>query len=177
MNHDSVFDALLIQKIAVGDGKAAELLVKRWHKRLISFSFKLVNNLEVAKDIVQDSWIVVINSIRSLKDPHKFKTWAFRIVHNKSIDWIRSQRQTVEIDEVNEQEYDNSNIEDKSDRIRYALKQLKDKDRIILTLFYLEGHNIYEIGEILGAPVGTIKSRIFYAREHLKKKYKEVYHE
>ncbi|MEM7107307.1 MAG: RNA polymerase sigma factor [Bacteroidota bacterium] len=177
MNHNHIFDVILIQKVGDGNKEAAELLVKRWHNRLISLSFKIVNNLETAKDIVQDSWMVIIRKAGSLNDPHKFKTWAFRIVHNRSIDWIRSQKETIKIDEVTIKQDDDSGAEDQYDQVRRTLKQLKDKDRIILTLFYLEGNNIYEISEILGAPVGTVKSRIFYAREHLKKKYKEVYHE
>ncbi|MEO0552849.1 MAG: RNA polymerase sigma factor [Bacteroidota bacterium] len=177
MNHDSVFDALLIERIGNGNKKAANLLVKRWHKRLISFSYKLINNLEVAQDIVQDSWVMIFKNLRKLKDTQKFKTWAFRIVHNRSIDWARKNKSTVDINNADIDQGDSLETEDKSAEIIKILKRLKDKDRIILTLFYLEQNNIYEIAEILGVPAGTVKSRIFYAREDLKKKYKEVYHE
>ncbi|MEM9856559.1 MAG: RNA polymerase sigma factor [Bacteroidota bacterium] len=177
MNHNLVFDAILITRIREGDRKAQELLIKRWHKRLISFSYKLTKNLEVAQDVVQDCWIIIIKSLRKLKDPKKFKSWAFRIVHNKSIDWIRKQKPSLALEDSTVDGYYESEAEDENSQVAAAFKKLKDKDRIILSLFYLEGNTIYEIAEILGVPTGTVKSRIFYAREHLKKKFKDVYHE
>lgn len=177
MDHNSVFDALLVEGIQNGDKKAAELLVKRWHKRLVSFSHKLVHNVATAEDIVQDSWVIILKNSGKLKDKRKFKTWAFRIIHNRSIDWMRKEQRNHDVESAAQYSTLGKDPEDKTEALFKVLKQLKDKDRIILSLFYLEGNNIYEIAEILDVPVGTIKSRIFYAREHLKKKYKEVYHE
>ena len=179
MGVDKVFDELLILRCHAGDRKALELLVKRWNKKFTSFSYKLVKDLPVAQDITQESWLSIIKGLKKLKEPSKFSTWAYRIVYNKSMDWLRGNKRNVILEHempnepVEEAEYNN----EQERAVHRSLRELPEREKLILSLFYLEGHRVREIADILGIPTGTVKSRIYYAREHLKKIYKEVYYE
>ena len=179
MGLDKVFDELLVLRCHAGDRKALELLVKRWNKKFTSFSFKLVKDLQAAQDITQESWISILKGLKRIKDPGKFSTWAYRIVYNKSMDWLRGNKRNAtlgqEVPDAPVEETDRKTEQEKA--VYRSLKELPEREKLILSLFYLEGHRVKEIAQILGIPAGTVKSRIYYAREHLKKIYKEVYHE
>ncbi|HNP18038.1 MAG TPA: RNA polymerase sigma factor [Fulvivirga sp.] len=172
MNQDQIFDELLILKCREGDTKAFELLVKRWSKKLIFFAYKFTNNIEAARDVTQESWISIHKGLRKLQEPSKFKSWAFRITHNKSIDYLRQQKkqELAEIEPVIEDDLDN----DQWPTVNALLLNMPKQHKTVLTLFYLEQQSIRQIASILKLSEGTVKSRIFYAREHLKRKYKEV---
>ncbi len=179
MRVDKVFDELLVLRCNTGDRKALELLVRRWNKKFISFSYKLVRDLSIAQDVVQESWISIIKGIGGLKEPGKFSTWAYRIVYNKSMDWLRRNKKDLDLNHDLPQDVPEEGDlrNEREQAVRHSLKELPEREKIILSLFYLEGHRVKEISGILGIPEGTVKSRIFYAREHLKKIYQEVYYE
>ncbi|WP_299114178.1 RNA polymerase sigma factor [uncultured Winogradskyella sp.] len=84
-------DTSLIQRLQSGDKSALAFLVKKWHKLFCEKAYWLVRDKDVAKDIAQESWLVIINKINELKNPEQFKYWAYRIVVNKSTDWLRVQ--------------------------------------------------------------------------------------
>lgn len=172
---DAIFDELLVLKVQDGDSKAFGLLVNRWNKRLISFANKIVHDVDIAKDVVQDTWVAAYKNMNRLNDARKFSSWIFRLTHNKAIDTIREQKlktTTFEADIIEEKIEDDPWMP-----IERQLKRLPADQKIILTLFYLEQQSLKQIAEILKLPAGTVKSRLFYARENLKKKYKEVYYE
>ncbi|MEO1051311.1 MAG: RNA polymerase sigma factor [Bacteroidota bacterium] len=178
---DHIFDELLILKCQAGDNSAMALLVKRWHVRLVRQAFHQTHNTEAAQDIAQDTWHTIIRKINLLRDPSRFRVWAYRIVNNKSVDWIRRQQKDRKItesqQELNAIDTSSSEVEDDIQKLRRALREMPTKERFILNLFYLEGQSVREIAETIGIPVGTVKSRLFKAREHLKTIYKEVSHE
>lgn len=168
MRKESIFDELLLLRIHQGDNKAFELLVKRWNKRLLSFAYKYTKSTDASKDIVQEGWIAIYNGINKLKDSSKFSTWAFRIIYNKIMDWIKIQKKQQEFNDQIQQESLTEEEIEPIDITKY-LEQLPTAHKAMLTLFYLEKQSIKQIAEILNVPAGTIKSRIFYAREKLKK--------
>lgn len=172
MQTQNTYDEWLIYRIRTGDKPAFKMLAERWYAKLIKHIYLHVKDKEVAKDIAQDTWSVVITKLNNLKEPSNFKVWLFRIARNKSVDWIKQQSKkrdykeeiintTLEIEEVNE-------LDDDVLRLRMALRKLSESEQQVLNLFYLENCNIREINKILGIPVGTVKSRLFKAREHLK---------
>ncbi len=172
---DAIFDELLVLKIQDGDTKAFSLLVNRWNKKLISFAFKTVNDVDLAKDVVQDTWVSAFKNIARLNDARKFGAWIFRMTYNKSIDVIRKQK-------INTSRFETDIAEDpvhddpwKS--VEHQLRLLPTDQKMILKLFYLEQLSLKQIADILHLPTGTVKSRLFYARENLKKRYKEVHNE
>ena len=187
------FDGLLVLQCQNGDKKAFSLLVKRWHIKLCKQAFWYVKDPDVAKDIAQDCWTIILKRIYNLKEPNSFGSWALTIVHRKSIDWLRKERNTdkklYEYYEDSKTSYDTikndttisgDNIFTSSNNIKVimnAIKNLPQNLQIILRLFYLEECSINEISSILKISKGTVKSRLFYAREKLKSILKNINHE
>lgn len=170
-----IFDALLVLEYQSGKKEALTLLVKRWHEKLCNQAFWYTKNRDTAKDIAQDSWGVVIRKLPQLSDPNKFGSWAMTITTRKAIDWRRKRkRETNQL----KQQYESSRTLDRhsnlvaaNDRIlilRKAILTLPDLQQQILNLFYLQEFSIKQIGEILEISTGTVKSRLFTAREKLK---------
>jgi len=172
---EAVFDELLVLKVQDGDAKAFSLIVNRWNKRLISFAYKIVHDVDVSKDVVQDTWVAAFKNISRLKDAGKFSSWIFRLTHNKAIDIIRKQQ--LKTTEIEDDIVEDVAEDDQWKNVERQLKILPADQKLILTLFYLEQQSLKQIADILKLPTGTVKSRLFYARENLKKKYKEVYYE
>lgn len=177
--YQKIEDQWLVLKFQSGDKEALDILVKKWHVKLIYYSFGIVKDMEAAKDVVQDSWTTIVYKLNSLKDPQCFQFWANSIVHNKSVDWIRKQqRQRKEENKLAMESgfiEDDSIIDDREGQMRlmiHGLSALKDNEKLILTLFYLREQSICEISKILKIPIGTVKSRLFTAREHLKNSIK-----
>jgi len=177
---EKIFDGLLVLQCQNGDKKAFSLLVKRWHAKLCKQAYFYTKNIDIAKDIAQDSWGVIINKISSLKEPNSFGAWALTIVNRKAVDWLRKQKKHKErlytYYENSRTDYDTNsntnNIEDVTINITKTIlktiKKLPGNQQIILTLFYVEEYSIHEISTILNISKGTVKSRLFYAREKLK---------
>jgi len=179
-----VFDGLLVLQCQNGDKKAFSLLVKRWHLKLCKQAFWYVKDPEVAKDIAQDCWTIIYKRIYNLQEPNSFGSWALTIVHRKSIDWLRKEKNadkklhayyedsktsydTVK-DDTPISDDNNFTSTDNIKVIMKAIKNLPQNLQIILRLFNLEECSINEISSILKISKGTVKSRLFYAREKLK---------
>ncbi len=158
-----------------GDHKALNLLVKQWQPKVLKLAYWHCKNTLAAKDIAQETWTSVIKGIDRLNDPARFSVWLNQIVYRKSVDWIRAMQKERKIDAHEVKESMHSEGVDNGDQVKLImghLQGLPEDQKIVLTLFYLKDYNISEISEILGIPQGTVKSRLFNAREHLKKKLK-----
>lgn len=170
---DHVVDELLVLQAQDGDAKALNILVIRWHKKLVSYCYRQTKDLEVSKDLVQESWQAIIKSIRSLKDPAKFRVWAFRIVHNKAVNWIKALQKERVMEQEVLLESKNGEIEEPDfGPIRRAINRLPSNQKEILTLFYHYNYSLQEISEVLGVSIGTVKSRLYHARQKVKEYYK-----
>ncbi|MCB0496345.1 MAG: RNA polymerase sigma factor [Cyclobacteriaceae bacterium] len=171
---DKVLDEWLVLRAQDGDRRSLALLVNRWHKKLVAYAFRKTNDMEAAKDLVQDSWQAIVKQMYLLQNPSKFRVWAHRIVNNKSVSWIREkQRERRMNHEIEEEQLGKASAEMDFGPIRRAVQQLPDKERTILILFYQNDYTIKEIAEILGINEGTVKSRLFYARKKVKEFYSQ----
>ena len=171
-------DSDLVIAFQQGDKNALSVLVKRWHIHFCKFAYWYCKDADVAKDIAQESWSVIINKISHLENPNKFKNWAISIVNRKSIDWLRSQKR--ELNKLQKFHGDRSSIfeevtfeklkdQEKTKRtLLNAIIQLPINQQAVLKLFYTEEYTLKEIGKLLNISLGTAKSRLFHAREKLK---------
>ncbi len=91
---EEVIDEILVMDSQTGSAKAMELLVARWHKRLWRHAQHLVGDTEAAWDVTQQSWLAIIKGLGKLQDPACFRSWAYRITTNLSVDWIRKQQRS-----------------------------------------------------------------------------------
>lgn len=169
---DKIFDGLLVLQYQSGNKKAMNLLVKRHHRKLCRHSYWYTHDIDASKDIVQDCWSIFINKLNTLKDPNLFSSWATRIVTRKSLDFLKKEkrnRKKLSDFGVLTGVYENS--DNKTTAINKLLKaiQLLPKDQqIVLQLFYTQEYSLKEISQILEISIGTVKSRLFHAREKLK---------
>lgn len=171
---DKILDELLIVRLKDNDRKALSLLVKRWHNKLIWQSYQVIKDTDEAQDIVQDSWQAIIAGIIQLKDISSYKSWMYRIIRNKSIDRIRQLQRERKMKEGLGEEVQYENTQETSTKenevalVRKFIEKLPHDLKEVLTLFYLNTQSVDEISGILGVPKGTVKSRLFRAREQLK---------
>jgi len=149
----------------------------------------MVHNQQEAEDLTQETFIKAYNSIASFNEEYAFSTWLFKIATNNCIDFFRKRKlrtysmdQTVRYkDDEIQVEYadDEPNIErnlisgEKSRIIQLAIKQLPEKYRTAILLRHQEEKSYEEIADIMGLPLGTVKARIFRAREMLYKSLKD----
>jgi len=168
-----IFDGLLVLEYCSGNKKAMNVLVKKYHKKLCRHSYSYTYDIDASKDIVQDSWSIIIRKLDSLKNPNQFGSWAFRIVTRKSLDFVTAKRKEIyNLRNYNhEQKLSNTedHVVDDLQKLRIAIRCLNQNHQIVLRLFYIENYSIIEIGGILKISTGTVKSRIFHARNKLKK--------
>ena len=178
MKRDSrkAFDGLLVLEFQRGNKRALSLLVKRYHKDFCSYAYWYTRNFEMSQDIVQESWGAIFKGLKTLKKPDSFKSWAMRIVTRKAQDQLaalsRKRRFEKNLETVTEGDDSADHKEEQLVLLNRAIMELSDDHRIVLRLFYLESQSLKEISEILEITVGTVKSRLYHAREKLKSKIK-----
>lgn len=173
-------DEKLVLDYQAGDNKALALLVKRWHKIFCNKAFSIVKDADLAKDIAQDSWNVIIDKISDLKVQRRFGSWALRIVYTKSLDSISNAKRINKTVKAYSYEQEGVYDEDKKGnallkrKLLEVIKKLPQHQQIVIRLFYVEAYTLKEISDILNISVGTVKSRLFHAREKLKQTLKHM---
>jgi len=173
----SALDDYLVVECQLGSTEAFRALVHRWQGPLARRARDLTGDREAALDVVQESWIAVVRGLHGLRDPAHFRSWALRIVANKARDWIRreqSRRRTagkLALDAASPAPPEQSHVD--LERVRTGLAALEPSQRMILRRHYLEGRSVAEIATELGLPMGTVKSRLFNARNELRHRLEE----
>jgi RNA polymerase sigma-70 factor (ECF subfamily) len=172
-NLSNIENQFLVMAAQDGNAAALEKLICLWQKKLWQYVFRLTADVHASWDITQQCWLEIIKGLKKLNDPKNFKAWAYRIATNRSIDWLknrnRNQHINVEsIEVVCEQKDDDLQVEE-------LVERLKRDSRVILNLYYFEQLSIPEISIALSIPQGTVKSRLFTAREELKQLWEKYF--
>ena len=178
---DSRPDDILVAAFQAGDERAFVAIVDRYKHRLARLALSVVRNQEDALDVVQDAFIKSYRALKKFRGTSALYTWLYRVVMNHAIDYVR-RRPRVVIESENDQLYelpDNVsalrpdrealNAELRS-KIFAAVDSLPEKHRQVVILREVEGMSYKEIAEVTGCTEGTVMSRLFYARERLRKK-------
>ena len=166
-------DELLVIRCQDGEPDALEELIVRWRVRLHAHAWSLTRNAEAAADASQEAWLAIVKGLGRLSDPSLFGPWAYRIVTHKCADWTRARqrrRRLVKraIDEGLARPEEDARGEDEATRLRAGLARLGPDSRAILSMHYLGQLSVNQIATALDVPVGTVKSRLYHAREDLK---------
>jgi RNA polymerase sigma-70 factor (ECF subfamily) len=169
---DKLIEQVLILRCQMGDKDALAELIERYEAPLRYFISRLSANPEMAEDIFQDTWLTVIRRIYSLKKTEAFSTWLYRIARNKVYQRFRRKRKLFELNEniavPNDTENDVFSTEDAT-KIHRCLKELLPEYREVLMLRFLEQMSYEQISQVINCRLGTVKSRIHYAKLALKK--------
>jgi RNA polymerase sigma-70 factor (ECF subfamily) len=169
---EKLIKQVLILRCQIGDGDAFAELIERYGRALRYFIDCLSDNSETAEDIYQDTWLTVVRRIHSLRQTDAFPAWLYRIARNKTYEQLRRKKvyinpdiKTVIQDDI---EDDTFPAEDAA-KIHTALKKLNPVHREVLMLRFLEQMSYDQIAMVSGCSIGTVKSRIYYAKLALKK--------
>ncbi len=175
-------DRFLILQYRAGNTSVLSALVQRYHKVFCEKAYWVTKDKEIAKDIAQESWIIIMDKLHTLQHPDRFKSWAFRIIYTKAIDAVKNRnKESKNLGPGDIIESRAPSLEDESKLIQIellkAIRKLPKEKQDIIRLFYAEEYSIVEISSFLKIPIGTVKSRLFKAREKLKSILKKVNHE
>jgi len=157
-----------------GQKDALEKLVQLWEKPLYYYVRRLVVAQEEAGDLAQEIWVKVILKLNTLRDPAAFPAWLYRLARRHVFSHLRKTRPFELPEEVHADTSLNAAGEDvlssrlNAEEVHWGLSQLSLAHRDCLTLHFLEGFPLEEISRIIGVPVGTVKSRMHYAKQALR---------
>ena len=167
-----LIEQLLLLRCQMGDKNAFAELIRRYERPLRYFINQLLDNSELTEDIFQDTWLTVISRIHGLRETNAFPAWLYRIARNKVYQQLRTKKTELELDEniavENHAEDDDFSVED-AVRIHKGLKELPLEYREVLMLRFLEQMSYEQISQVLNCKLGTVRSRIYYAKIALKK--------
>ncbi|MDE0396500.1 MAG: sigma-70 family RNA polymerase sigma factor [Candidatus Poribacteria bacterium] len=180
MKHD---DAKLIQRVLAGDDTAFSALVKKHQKPVHALAWRKTGDFHIAEEITQDTFLKAYQNLSTLKEPQKFAGWLYVIAANYCKMWRRKKRlSTQSLEDTDSAELERATYsgyviaenerttaEAQREVVKQLLAKLQESDRIVITLYYLGGMTYEEISEFLGVSVSTIKSRLYRARQRLKK--------
>lgn len=182
-----ISDQELMQRIKDGDMLAFDCLVHRWEHRLFNIVFKITNDYEITRDICQEVFLQVYQSAKKYRPLAQFETWLYRIAVNRSINELKKQKRyqsNLSISSSSDEENsfpDSSPQPDEiiqqnevSECIQNALAKLPTDLRIIVILKHYEGLKFQQIAEIVNCPLGTVKSRMYTALDHLRVTLKHI---
>ena len=165
----------LLERIRQGDRAAFERLYKLYHPRLTRFLMNLVHRPALVEEVLNDTMMVVWERPHSFKGASKLSTWIFAIAYRKVMKGLRRQDEAIEDKEQDQRASSALDPEEEAGKHRLhqllmeAMAQLSPAHRAVIDLTYFHDLLYQDIAEILDCPVDTVKTRMFYARRHLRK--------
>jgi RNA polymerase sigma-70 factor (ECF subfamily) len=184
----------LVKRCQAGETEAFDELVTRYRTRIFGMIYNMVHNEQDAWDLAQDSFVKAWKSIKRFRGRSSFYTWIYRIVMNVTIDWLRKKQvkgagvefdDAIQLREVNPASktlpkaeplpYERMEQTEVRARIDNAIAQLSPEHRAVILMKETEGMQYHEIAEALGCSIGTVMSRLFYARKKLQNLLRDVY--
>jgi RNA polymerase sigma-70 factor (ECF subfamily) len=167
-----LIEQLLLLRCQMGDKDAFAELIERYERPLRYFINRLLDNSELTEDIFQDTWLTVIKKIHALREIDAFPAWLYRIARNKVYQQHRTKKTVAELNEniaiEDHLEEDDFSGEDAA-KVHRGLKELPPEYREVLMLRFLEQMPYQQIAQVLNCKLGTVRSRIYYAKIALKK--------
>ena len=167
---DRVIDELLILSVLAGEQQAIDRLGRRWNTRLLRVAMHITGDRELAEIATQEAWVGICRNWRKLKDPTKFSAWAFGILRRKCFDAVRHKargRRQVE-NMLAEPRVSHPPRGEMQIELSQAFDILSAPHRTVAILYFAEELTLAEIAAVLDRPLGTIQSRIHYARRKLQ---------
>jgi RNA polymerase sigma-70 factor (ECF subfamily) len=162
---------LLVLEAQDGSRAAFGRLARHHHPGLLRYALSLARDPGLAQDAVQDGWLTVVRKLRRLDDPRAFRGWLYHAVRWRVLDRLnaRSRRGEEPLPEpAGQPAVDDDARRDRRLDLDAGLARLHPGEREVLQLFYLRGLRVADIAVALDVPAGTVKSRLYRARQQLK---------
>jgi RNA polymerase sigma factor (sigma-70 family) len=182
---EQVEDRQLVERAQQGELSAYDTLVKRHQERIYATIYHMTANHEDANDLVQETFIKAYQALHGFKGDASFYTWLYRIAVNKTINFLKQRRARAQLS-LNDLDLNaekdpelvslisektprrEAGLAELQERLNAALQKLSEPHRLVVTLHDIQGLSHEEIGEIMDCNVGTVRSRLFYARQQLQ---------
>jgi RNA polymerase sigma-70 factor (ECF subfamily) len=178
-------DWALVRRAQRDDTAAYDELVRRYQERVYATVYHMTSNHEDANDLAQDAFIKAYRALKSFKGDSSFYTWVYRIAVNKTINFLKQRKNRVQMS-LNDMEFNAEHdpdlvalishntprrdlgLSELHQRLNAALQKLSEHHRMVVVLHDIQGLSHEEIGAIMDCNVGTVRSRLFYARQELQ---------
>jgi RNA polymerase sigma-70 factor (ECF subfamily) len=178
-------DRLLVAQAQAGDYSAFDALMQRYQERVYATIYHMTSNHEDANDLTQEAFIKAYKALKSFKGDSSFFTWIYRIAVNKTINFLKGRKNKVHLS-LNDLDFQAEHdpeivafVSDKTPRrdmsltelqekLNEAMQKLSDTHRLVVTLHDVQGLSHEEISKIMDCNTGTVRSRLFYARQQLQ---------
>jgi RNA polymerase sigma-70 factor (ECF subfamily) len=178
-------DEALVARARRGDGAAFDVLVGRYKERLYATVYHMTSNHEDANDLVQETFIKAYKSLGSFKGRSSFYTWAYRIAVNRTINFLkrRKHRNQFSLDDIDSSIQSDpdflelmshvtprreARLTELRERLNEALQKLSEAHRAVVTMHDIQGMTHADIAKVMNCSEGTVRSRLFYARQQLQ---------
>jgi len=178
-------ESVLVRRAQHGDLAAYDELVRRYQERIYATVYHMTSNHEDANDLAQDTFIKAYQALKSFKGGSSFYTWIYRIAVNKTINFLkqRKNRSHMSLNDLDfNAEHDpdlvalvsdktprrDAGLNELQEKLNEAMLKLSEPHRLVVTLHDVQGLAHDEIAEIMDCNIGTVRSRLFYARQQLQ---------
>jgi RNA polymerase sigma-70 factor (ECF subfamily) len=187
--HSEPTDRELVERCQRGDLESYEILVGRYRHRVYGLAYSMVRNEQDATDLSQETFVKAWQAIRGFKKNASFYTWLYRITTNQCIDFVRKRdrRPSVPFEEALDPDADvevppsnqplptdEAQRKELREQIDAALQELSPEHRAVIQLREYDGLEYAAIAKVVGCSMGTVMSRLHYARKHLQKLLREA---
>ncbi|WP_372806349.1 RNA polymerase sigma factor [Pontiella sp.] len=183
-------DDELVLKAQRGDVHAFDQLVERYHGKIYGLTYNMTSNREDAEDLTQDVFVKAFEALPRFRGKSSFYTWLYRIAVNKTINYRkkRNRNRALSLDAFDQEIKTDDVYHDLTTKgsplrsislselqikLNEALQNLSDKHRTVVVLHDMQGIPHEEIAQMVGASVGTVRSRLFYARRQMQSELSE----
>ncbi len=183
-------DMELVLKAQRGDVLAFEELVERYHGKIYGLTYNMTSNREDAEDLTQDVFVKAFEALPRFKRKSSFYTWVYRIAVNKTINYRkkRNRKRALSLDQFDQDiktddvyhdltskgsPLRNISLSELQEKLNEALQHLSEKHRTVVVMHDMQGISHEEIAKVVGASVGTVRSRLFYARRQMQTELSE----
>lgn len=166
-------DLDLIQRMVKGDENALRELYATYGQRLYAYALRLTNDPAAAEDITQETLVTAWRTAGKFRGEGRLIAWLLGIVHHSALKTLRHSSQPLEaLEEAvptgNASPEDHAQAEEMKRWVRKGLQDLSTEHRAVLELVFYQGLTLQEVAEVCNCPLGTVKSRLSYARQHLR---------
>lgn len=178
-------DAELVLKAQQGDVQAFDQLVERYHSKIYGLTYNMTSNREDAEDLTQEVFVKAFEALPRFKGKSSFYTWVYRIAVNKTINYRKKRNrkralsldsfdQDIKLDDAYHEmtakgsPLRNISLSELQKKLNEALQNLSEKHRTVVVMHDMQGIPHDEIAKVVGASVGTVRSRLFYARRQMQ---------
>jgi RNA polymerase sigma factor (sigma-70 family) len=166
-------DTQLIGRILDGDKSGYAVLVDKYKDLAYTIAYRILGKREDAEEVVQDAFVKAFQNLSSFRQKAKFSTWLYRIIYNTAISRHRQKKphwQSIEEIKVpeNADEFMAGEEEDRHKMLETAMQQLREEDRILLTLYYVDESSVDDLHSILSISKANVKIKLFRARKRLQ---------